>query len=257
MDFNAFFTKPTLRYVEHDIVNHCNLNCSGCTHFSPLAKPWYEDLTDFIKNFSELKNKFNVKKIRLMGGEPLLHPQVKEFLVACRRIFPYAQIHIVTNAILMQKDQELIDVINKNAIIVSVTDYGIINNLNERLAGINRTIVTQRHTMYNMCFKAGGDAAFAYANCIPRISECNFFQDGKMYPCAQAAKSWIFNENFAVKLPLCEGITVADHTAQEILDYVYRTPVDLCGYCDVKAAKNSYHTYSISKLNEKEWIGDE
>ena len=25
--------------VEYDVVHHCNLNCKGCSHFSPLSKP--------------------------------------------------------------------------------------------------------------------------------------------------------------------------------------------------------------------------
>jgi hypothetical protein len=33
--------------VEMHIVNHCNLNCNCCNHFSPLADPWYISLEDF------------------------------------------------------------------------------------------------------------------------------------------------------------------------------------------------------------------
>ena len=33
--------------VEMHIVDHCNLNCNCCNHFSPIAKPWYISLEDF------------------------------------------------------------------------------------------------------------------------------------------------------------------------------------------------------------------
>jgi len=33
--------------VEMHIVNHCNLNCAGCNHFSPLAEPWFIEIEDF------------------------------------------------------------------------------------------------------------------------------------------------------------------------------------------------------------------
>lgn len=31
----------TLPYVELHLVDHCNLGCAGCSHFAPLAPPWY------------------------------------------------------------------------------------------------------------------------------------------------------------------------------------------------------------------------
>ena len=33
--------------VEMHIVDHCNLNCNCCNHFSPLAEPWFISLKDF------------------------------------------------------------------------------------------------------------------------------------------------------------------------------------------------------------------
>ena len=29
--------------LEIHLVDHCNLNCGGCNHFSPIAKPWFID----------------------------------------------------------------------------------------------------------------------------------------------------------------------------------------------------------------------
>ena len=65
-----------MNYLEHHIVDHCNLNCGGCSHFSPLADPWFEDFDTFKKDFLQLYDitHGNVGVIRLMGGEPLLHP---------------------------------------------------------------------------------------------------------------------------------------------------------------------------------------
>ena len=65
-----------MNYIEHHIVDHCNLNCAGCSHFSPLARPWIEDFETFKLDFKQLYNitKGDIHTIRLMGGEPLLHP---------------------------------------------------------------------------------------------------------------------------------------------------------------------------------------
>jgi len=68
------FRKPELRYVELHLTDHCNLNCKGCGHYCPLAPPQYADLQQYHSDMRRLRQLFrNVRTIRLMGGEPLLH----------------------------------------------------------------------------------------------------------------------------------------------------------------------------------------
>ena len=38
--------KKQIRFIV-DIVDHCNLNCKGCGHFSPLASKSFLDLETF------------------------------------------------------------------------------------------------------------------------------------------------------------------------------------------------------------------
>jgi molybdenum cofactor biosynthesis enzyme MoaA len=44
--------------------------------------------------------------ILLMGGEPLLHPELERFFPAARTAFPSAKIKIVTNGILLSKKED-------------------------------------------------------------------------------------------------------------------------------------------------------
>ena len=44
--------------LEYHIVDHCNLNCAGCSHFSPLAEHWFVDPEAFERDYDILKNKF-------------------------------------------------------------------------------------------------------------------------------------------------------------------------------------------------------
>lgn len=36
-------------YIETHIVDHCNLKCRGCSHFSGLADPYYKSLDEYEK----------------------------------------------------------------------------------------------------------------------------------------------------------------------------------------------------------------
>ena len=84
--------------IEIHIVNHCNLNCVSCNHFSPLAKPWFIT-KDSLQNSLNLiqENIPNVKHLILLGGEPTLHPDLLELCKIARNIMPNTEISVMSN----------------------------------------------------------------------------------------------------------------------------------------------------------------
>ena len=36
-------------YIETHLVDHCNLKCKGCSHFSGIAPPFFKDFDEFYK----------------------------------------------------------------------------------------------------------------------------------------------------------------------------------------------------------------
>lgn len=94
--------RTELPYLEFHLTDHCNLNCKGCAHYSPMASDHYADLYQLEKDLQRLAQLFrNIRLIRLMGGEPLLHPDVDRFIRTTRSAFPKSRIGIVTNGILL------------------------------------------------------------------------------------------------------------------------------------------------------------
>jgi len=86
------------------LTDHCNLNCKGCAHFAPIAEKWFADPVEHERDMERLSQLVaGIKTIRLMGGEPLLHPKIEPFLVSTREKFPEANIRLVTNGLLLQK----------------------------------------------------------------------------------------------------------------------------------------------------------
>ena len=69
--------RDTLRFEIH-LCDHCNLNCKGCGHFSPLAQKRFLDPAVFERDCRQLSKLSNrkIELIDLMGGEPLLHPHI-------------------------------------------------------------------------------------------------------------------------------------------------------------------------------------
>ena len=86
---NAYKKTQKLKFEIH-LTDHCNLNCVGCNHFSPLADSFYLDITAYkqdCKRIWEL-TEGNVQEIVLLGGEPLLHPNLKEIFSISSKYFP-------------------------------------------------------------------------------------------------------------------------------------------------------------------------
>ena len=67
-------------------------------HFAPMADRWFADLDRIAADFVRLKELFrNIREIRVMGGEPLLHPDCVAFLRIVRAAFPNCRLALVTN----------------------------------------------------------------------------------------------------------------------------------------------------------------
>lgn len=70
--------------VDIHAVDHCNFTCRLCTHFSPGCEPQYHDAEEYIENIKRLHNWHGVKSVAIVGGEPLLHPKIWEFIDVIR-----------------------------------------------------------------------------------------------------------------------------------------------------------------------------
>ena len=104
------------------IVEHCNLNCISCAHISPVAKECFYDLNEYITEAKCLSSLFcsEIGELLLMGGEPLLHPDIIEFMRVSREAFIYGNILLVTNGILLDSmKQDFWDACRKYDITIS------------------------------------------------------------------------------------------------------------------------------------------
>lgn len=93
---------PVLPYLELPIVKHCNLNCRYCSHLASIEEEYYMSIDTFEHDLLRLSQLFaDVTEMRLLGGEPLLHPHIGELIIVARRLFPKTNLKIATNGLLI------------------------------------------------------------------------------------------------------------------------------------------------------------
>ena len=174
-----------INYIETHIVEHCNLKCRGCSHFSGLASPQFKDLNEFCTEFKALSELTNAKirTIRLMGGEPLLHPDVIKFCEITRTFFPNSEIVLVSNGILLkQLSDESIFNLNKNNIALCVSNYGLKIDFNQ-MNKFKYHYFHNKNDMYNISLDLSGNQnkEISFNNCDLVNGKWYFFKNGRIY----------------------------------------------------------------------------
>jgi MoaA/NifB/PqqE/SkfB family radical SAM enzyme len=77
------------------VTRRCNLSCGYCAEYDDVSKP--VELAALEKRIDAL-HRLKVLNIALLGGEPLLHPQIARIVAYANRA---AQVSITTNAFLL------------------------------------------------------------------------------------------------------------------------------------------------------------
>lgn len=250
--------KKHIPLIEYHLTNHCNLNCKGCAHFAPIAEPWFADINKYKNDMEELSSKVVVDELILFGGEPLLHPNISEFLVESRKILPNTKISVLTNGLLvLERISELKDVFVQNDILLDVTCYPIDVKYQFMLKllkafGVKYRVYNdlepiktlRKHTLSHERKENNWD-------CLMIRSKSVQLKDGKLYICPLQAYIDIFNkffnENFNVNDECILDLYKA--TDEEIFN-MYFHKNSFCEYCREPIEKNKYST---SKKEKSEW----
>ena len=257
-----YFKGTFLSQVEFHLVDYCNLNCACCDHFSPLAPKKNVPVCDVISDFKKLKKIFdNVGKILILGGEPLLHPNLLEIFEPLKEIYPKSELVIITNGILLDSmNEDFWLALKKYNVTLSMTKYPIKVDygkfLNKCLnMGIKSYFFNENKLkMYkmNLDYKAKNDKYAAYKLCWHK--NCHFLRDSKLYLCTPAPNIGFLNKHFNLdfKLTKRDYIDLDKVKSATKINRIFSKPIDFCKYCSDKPLE--WGEYSHSKKELSEWV---
>lgn len=264
--------RPCLEYMILNILDHCNLRCRGCDHFACIADEYtvpYETLHRDLDRLAEIFHGEFIERIAVMGGEPLLHPELLDILKDVRAHFPYTTIRLTTNGLLLlrQKD-DFWRVCRENDVTIVNTKYplnldfeGMKSKAEEEHVKFEYFEETGDHIVKKsfkkyINLKGDSDPVMNFVNCT--VSNYgNFLMEGKLYSCPFSAQSYrIFNKKFGQKLRMTQGDYLDIYKVmdkQEIFDFAAK-PKYYCRYC---TGLSSTFDWTRSEGSIYEWVEEE
>lgn len=254
-----------LKFEVH-ICEHCNLNCKGCYHFSPIAQKEFLDVNEWEMHCKRLSELFEgeMEFISLMGGEPLLHPKICDLLKITRKYFGIGDVSIITNGILLlDMDENFWETCRENNITIRQTKYPIDIDFNaiEKKAEkenvnfiyFNTGIKTLGYQPFDL--KASQPALENFRNCY-RVNSCISFSHGKLYTCFVPAHIHHLKKYFNLDIETKEsdGIDIYKVNSAEEIRKLLEKPLFFCRYCMRNLAKRDGIEWETSKKDIKEWV---
>ena len=248
-------------YCEIQLCDRCNLDCAYCSHLSPISKPVKISLETLEAECHRLA-RVGVDEVNLMGGEPLLHPQVNDAIKLTRSILSNIKLIVSTNGLLLPKmNKDFWQCCRENKVVLRITPYPKAKNGTwnyfKYVWLIRKNRVRMESTGWRFGFrhqllseKAEYDATSNYLRCQ---LHCTQVRDATLWPCAYVAYAFNLNNKFdtnfrtspADRLPL-DGITATD-----LRLWLLRTK-PFCSHCGIKDAQRV--TWRRSEYARTEWL---
>lgn len=267
-------TKPTLPFVEIMPIQSCNLSCRGCSNYSDLKHQGYLTWEQGREQILPWLERVDIPDIGIVGGEPLMNPELDQWILGIRKLLPNSQIRFNTNGLLLHKYPDLIRLFEQvgNAVFkitVHVTDPELEQHIEKIYSMYDWEPVTEfgvdrYKTKNNLRFHVKRPDVFYqahrndYANMMPHHSDpaeafkicyqqtCPLLFDGRIYKCSsngllqQTLQRFNWPNQEQWKPYLNNGIG-PDCTDQELNDFIgsFGKPQYMCGMCPTTADATS------------------
>jgi len=232
--------KPVIPCIEVHLADHCNLNCKGCSHFSPFADRIFADIVQYTKDLKQLSRlASNIRKIRLLGGEPLLNPNITAFVFASRKYFPYSDIQIISNGILLPTmKEEFWQDCQRAKVTIEVNIAPPFFEKQQMWTTIVKShgirVRAFRKTEFIDFIDANGSSEEKenFKRCRKRFQLFPMLNEGKIYNCFIPATVHYFNNKYGADIPNAEYVHIHDPqiSGWEIMRQI-EASTRACKYC--------------------------
>jgi|KBSMisStaDraftv2_1062788.scaffolds.fasta_scaffold03161_10 MoaA/NifB/PqqE/SkfB family radical SAM enzyme len=263
--------KVRLFGVEYNLTEHCNLSCYQCDHASPLMAKKFASLEDYERDVRVFAQAVHVEEFRLVGGEPLLHPQLIDFMKIARDIGVGDKIKIYTNGMLLHTMPDefwaLTDILwistypgirrrmLDETIAAKCEEHGILLDLRPTITEFNRSCINNRvededlvKRIFSQCKMANEYSCFA-------------IYDGMFFRCSVAPFTQARLRMAGIDFPGPEVDGIRIHGNARLGDEIAarvksKEPLKSCTYCLGSSGPMIAHR-QINRQGCKAWLEED
>lgn len=261
--------KPDKIKFEINLAEHCNLNCRSCSNFSNIAEPELVSIESFTSDMKRMGELFGhvCERIYLIGGEPLLHPEICAMMKIARENFTEGNIFVYTNGILLGKQEDKFwETCRDNNIDILISAYPIkldmesIRSSAEKFGVSVKWALNQKENERNIFtveainLAGTGNVKLNFAMCS-RACGCITLKHGRLFTCTFAAHVEHFNKRFGQNVNITEADYIDIYKTDDPDEILRRLsePIPACRYCDkLKLPKTI--TWGHTKQEMSEWL---
>ena len=236
---NNVKSKINIHGLEINISEQCNLSCKGCDHGMDVIASRQIPLQVLFRDIKEASQYFHAKTLRIIGGEPLLHPDLAQIIFEFKTINISNSIELWTNGLLLDKvsktNWEFLDgiVISKYPKIPNSWNSSTLRSIIEEYkVWINIRECNTFSWSMNLKKNKRVTAKILHNSCRESAT-CNTIRNGKFYKCVQSAfaKDRLFSSGIIIE---DDGIELHDTNIsfENFENHLWsNNPINACYYC--------------------------
>lgn len=237
-----------LGYFEVVVTTRCTLKCKNCANLmqyyrQPMHVQW-DVIEKSVKKFLECIDR--VEKVGILGGEPLLYPELDKVIYLLEASPKVKTIRIVTNGTLIPKDENILKALTGRKVVVQLNNY---LNAYAGVADELAKLFDERKIKYKLLKKDGtewvdyGDLSSRnrseeelteqFKRC--RI-ECRSLYNGKLYYCPRSGHGMdlkLLSEVNKDYVDLADSNSTVEETREKLYELLCEKKyIEACNHCD-------------------------
>lgn len=264
------FRKKSKVTIEIHAADHCNMRCISCSHYAPIARPKFADLEVLEESLKKLSPYAEtIRKIRVVGGEPLLNKQISRIFEIAHKYFPDVELEMTTNGILIPKmDRDFFAFVRKYSILINVTQYpvknGIYKNIEDtlskeqvryKLSTLERTLNKWNKIKLHKCSFPVLKSKIYFLKKSQCNRMCIQLVGDRLFPCNVSAYVYILNDAFGTKfIHRKRDYLEIDkiRSAKDIRKLLYKSHP----FCSYHYNRFNHCKWEMSQRKKEEWVLD-
>jgi hypothetical protein len=231
---------------EVHVAEHCNLRCANCCNMSPFVERRFLEVEEIEEICARMRTGLSAAVVKIMGGEPLLHPRIADVIRALRASGVGDRVRLFTNGLrLRAMSDDFWDALDE----MTISNYDSapvraplldLARQRSREHGFVLNIKDVHEFSQVLSPRFVADPSRTFAQCWLR-HRCLIVRRGRFYMCTRAA----YAPDFLAAVehdPVPAGIEIvrdddgveiaAPDLAERLLRYLNRDrPLGACHYC--------------------------